>query len=139
MIEVRSVMTPFPYSIDADEMVPEARAQMADHGIRHLPVTRGGALVGIVSERDLRLLIAAGSGLSSEFTMRVGDVCGDDVYVVDLHEPLERVLFHMADQHLGSALVERKGKLVGIFTSTDACRCFAEHLSDREPPDDDVA
>jgi len=139
VIELRSVMTAFPHSIDADEMVSEARAQMADHGIRHLPVTRGGDLVGIVSERDLRLLIGVGSGLSSEFTTRVGDVCGRDVYVVDLHEPLAGVLSHMVEQHLGSALVTRKGKLVGIFTSTDACRCFAEYLRGREPSDDDAA
>jgi len=40
----------------------------------------------------------------------------------------------------GSALVVRKGKLVGIFTVTDACRVLGEILKGRfDGGDDDVA
>ena len=41
---------------------------------------------------------------------------------------------------VGAALVARRGKLVGIFTFTDACRLFAEWLRGRFPdPDADDA
>ncbi len=43
----------------------------------------------------------------------------------------------MADDHIGSTPVVKDRKLVGIFTATDACRSFAEHLraeSEELPP-----
>ncbi len=43
----------------------------------------------------------------------------------------------MAENRLDAALVVKKGRLAGIFTLTDACRCFAEHLRRRFPPDSD--
>ena len=48
-----SVMTPDPHSIDEKASAFDAALLMARHTIRHLPVTRGGMLVGVVSERDL--------------------------------------------------------------------------------------
>ena len=47
----------------------------------------------------------------------------------------------MAEQRMGSALVVRRGKLVGVFTVTDACRLLAAWLRERfpDPAGDDVA
>ena len=41
---------------------------------------------------------------------------------------LEHVAATTAERHVGSALVTRGGKLVGIFTATDACRALARVL-----------
>ena len=46
-------MTRDPQTIDADATVGEAMDRMLEGGFRHLPVMDGGALVGIVSMRDL--------------------------------------------------------------------------------------
>ena len=46
-------MTRNPQTIDPDATVGEAMDKMLDGGFRHLPVTEGEALVGIVSMRDL--------------------------------------------------------------------------------------
>jgi hypothetical protein len=64
-----------------------------------------------------------------------------DAYAVDCAERLDNVLLDMAERQIGSALIEKNGKLVGIFTMTDACRCFGELLRARLPSeaDDDVA
>ena len=48
-----SVMTADPHTIDESASAFDAALLMARHTIRHLPVTRGGILVGVVSERDL--------------------------------------------------------------------------------------
>lgn len=50
---VEQWMTVDPVAIDADTGVDEARRLMLERGFRHLPVTEDGALVGIVSLRDL--------------------------------------------------------------------------------------
>lgn len=46
-------MTRKPQTIDPDATVGEAMDRMLDGGFRHLPVTDGDTLVGIVSMRDL--------------------------------------------------------------------------------------
>lgn len=132
MPRVKSVMTPFPYSIDVADGVNAARSLMWEHEIRHLPVTDGDSLVGIVSERDIGLLLAARPGDDPE-SVTVRETYTPDPFVVDLESPLDVVLAHMAEHQLGSALVTRHDKLVGIFTVTDACQAFAEHLREQFP------
>ena len=72
-------------------------------------------------------------------TLRVRDVTLPDVYVVDLSTPLDEVLSHMARSHLSCALVRKGARLVGVFTTTDACRLFGEFLRGQEDSPDDVA
>jgi CBS domain-containing protein len=50
---VEQWMTPGPATIAADAAIRDAREMMLTHGFRHLPVTDGDDVVGIVSLRDL--------------------------------------------------------------------------------------
>lgn len=124
---IKSVMTPFPTAVEVGESPDAARATMAEHGIRHLPVIRGREIVGVVSDIDLR---ESGSATT------VGDLCPPDPYIVDILAPLDQVLLAMAKRHIGSALVVKEERLVGIFTTTDACRCFGEFLQGLGPSGD---
>lgn len=54
MAAVAQVMTPKPITIGPQASVKEAIQLMDEHDIRHLPVVDDMALVGIVSDRDLR-------------------------------------------------------------------------------------
>ncbi len=139
--QLTSVMTPFPYSVDLDTPLEEAMALMEEHDVRHLPVTEAHELVGVITERDMHLLQVSSSHGGKAGDLKVKDVYITDAYVVDLAEPLDNVLMTMAAKHIGSAIITRKGKLAGVFTSTDACRCFSEYIRERFPPDDgnDVA
>jgi acetoin utilization protein AcuB len=123
-----SVMTPFPYWVDVDESVRRARGLMVEHRIRHLPVMRGRALVGVLTDRDLKRALDPALGLPPADELFVRDVYVADPYVVDSMTPLDVVLDHMAAHHLGSALVTSHGRLAGIFTATDACRLYSDHL-----------
>ena len=122
---IKRVMTPFPYSVDVNISVPEARTFMREQRIKHLPVTEEGKLVGIISDRDLLNVLVTNE---SDSTVRVRDIYVEEPYVVDLNDRLDNVLYTMAERRIGSALVTRHGKLAGVFTVTDACRSFAEFL-----------
>lgn len=124
---MKSVMTPFPYSIDINATIREAQAMMSDHDIRHLPVKDNGELVSVISDRAIRLATQASVERSID-QLRVRDLCEAEAYIVDLTERLDSVLLRMAQRHIGSVLVAKNGKLVGIFTTTDACRCYGEYL-----------
>lgn len=50
--KIADVMTPDPVTILAEAHPVDAMRAMREHGFRHLPVARGGKVVGIVSLRD---------------------------------------------------------------------------------------
>lgn len=142
MPSVKLAMTPFPYCVDADASLADARAMMVEHEIHHLPVTDDGALVGVISGREVALGTAIASARDPSKEPRVREACVLHAYVVEDDTPLDAVLAYMADHRLGSALVTRRGKLVGVFTVTDACRVLGAWLRARfpGPPDSpDVA
>lgn len=137
---IQSAMTPFPYAIDADAPLRAARQTMVEHDVRHLPVQRGARLVGVLTDRDLKRALDPSLGLPSRDELFVEDAMIHDPYVVQTTEPLDAALAAMADAHIGSALVVKGEKLVGIFTATDACRAFAEHLrAEFAAPEDEIA
>jgi CBS domain-containing protein len=126
--QLQSVMTPFPYSVDVEAPVADAVQFLRQHKIRHLPVTEKGALKGVITDRDIKLMLGPDFAYLDAREVKVREMMVDDCYVVDVETPLHAVLRHMAEHRLGSAIVTRRGKLAGVFTATDACRAFADHL-----------
>ncbi len=127
---LKSAMTPFPHSVEVTAPLQEARDLMRAHDFHHLPVTEAHSLIGVISERDIMAALGRG-GDAAELTVR--EVYVADAYVVDLEEPIEDVLLTMAERHIGSAIVTRKGRLAGVFTSMDVCRSFGEFLAEYFP------
>lgn len=136
-----SAMTPFPYAIALDAPLEEAQKLMEEHGIHHLPVTENHDVVGIITQRDIVSALARRKARGRSTKLAVSDIYVPEVYLVDLNEPMRNVLLEMADRHIGSAVVTRHGKLAGVFTTMDVCRCFAEFLDEAfpDPGDDQVA
>jgi acetoin utilization protein AcuB len=131
--QILAYMTPFPFSIDVDAPLAEAHAFLRERHIRHLPVTERGELVGVLTDRDIKLALGPDLGSPPERELAVRDVFQPEAYVVDAGDLLVTVAASMAERHLGSALVTRSGKLVGIFTTTDACRALARVLREQHP------
>ncbi len=127
-ITVGSVMTRLPFVVSIDDGIDAAESIMKEHGVRHVPVVDGDALVGIVSQRDVALLLNPALSFGDRRRVRTRSVCTRNPYVVAEDEPLDRVVLEMADRHLGSAIVARDGQVIGIFTVTDACRVLCRLL-----------
>jgi CBS domain-containing protein len=141
MPQVVSVMTPFPYFIEAKASMATANTLMEEHDIRHLPVYEDDDLVGIISERDIKRACALGHKPSDEPELQVGDICNYKPYVADIADPLDRVLEAMVTHHLGAVLIMREGEMAGIFTAQDACKLLAQKLQDEngDEPEDIIA
>lgn len=123
---LKSVMTPFPWWVDIDDPLLVARDMMRAHKVRHLPVKQDGKLVSVVTDRDLKFALDPELGLPPRESMRVRDVCVFTAYIVDIETRLEIVLETMAERKIGSALVTREDRLVGIITSPDVFRVLAK-------------
>lgn len=50
---VAQIMTGDPITLSPESLVMEAIMHMGEQGIHHLPVTRGGAIVGVVTQTDI--------------------------------------------------------------------------------------
>lgn len=120
---VSQYMTRIPYTIQADATLKTAMDRMAEYGVRHLPVTDKGRIVGMLSDRDLKLVHGLESITPEE--LLVIDACHGPAYVVTPETPLHIVARKMARTHYGSAVVAEGGRLIGIFTTVDACRALA--------------
>ena len=126
---VSKYMTVLPHSIGSDQTLEKAATMMREHRIRHLPVLSGGKLLGIVSQRDIELVRSFGA--TDAGGLRVSDAARDNVFTVAPDAKLNDVVRRMAGDKLGSALVVDNGKLVGIFTDTDALNALDELLVTR--------
>lgn len=125
---VGEAMTRHPWVIEEDQPLRVARHVMAEHGIRHLPVVRAGRCVGLLTDRDVNRALNPDVGLPPLDELFVSDACRYAPYAVPPGEPLAVVLKHMAHRHIGSAIVLDAGRVLGIFTASDACRLLAGYL-----------
>lgn len=138
---LKTVMTPFPYSVDVDASFDEASELMGRHSVRHLPVTQDCAVVGVITDRDMTSAMNLHSSSGNNGSLSVRDLYMTDPYIVSIEEPLDDVLLRMAERHIGSAIVTKANKLVGMFTAVDACYSFGMHLREHypRPKGDDAA
>ena len=105
-------MTPAPLTVSPETSVHAAYRLMQDHGIGHLPVCEDGRLVGLLSERDLRLVLP-----SPATSLAAHEVH----YLLErLTEAASRMLTH----HVHALPVTENRRLVGILTRTPLLYAF---------------
>lgn len=122
---VRNVMIPLPLTIDIEQTLAEAQRLMLALDIRHLPVLSGERCVGLLSERDISLAGRLGMDLQH---VAIGNAMSVGPFVVPPEQHLTTVVREMAERKLGSAVVVDDGRVVGMFTSTDALRLLSQVL-----------
>ena len=116
-------MTATPHTIGIAQTLAVAHKMMREHQIRHLPVLDGGRLMGVVSDRDLKLIESLKDVDPEE--VLVGEAMSDEPYCVGPLASLEETVREMARRKLGSAVVMDGERVVGIFTAVDGLQTLA--------------
>lgn len=111
-------MTPDPVTIPADLCLADAHERMRELGVRHFPVVDRGQVIGLVSERDLALVVGI-PGIDKQ-RVTVTEAMIPNPYVVAPEAPLEQVIAVMHEHKLGTAVVMSEGEVRGIFSVVDA-------------------
>lgn len=127
--QIQKYMTYVPRSIGSDQTLEQASETMRKLHLRHLPVLKGGELIGVLTDRDIKLVMSFRDVDVAK--LKVEEALTPDPYVTRPDAPISEVVSHMADKKYGCALVVDNGKLVGIFTEIDAYRALAELLETR--------
>ena len=126
MPQVREFMTKAPLTIGEETPLGAVIDVFRKLDIRHVPVTQGKKLVGVLSERNVRAALVSGAG-GERFQAR--DAMSPDPYVTEASTPLDEVAARMAEDKYGCAIIEEDGNVVGIFTTVDACRALRHVLA----------
>jgi acetoin utilization protein AcuB len=129
---IRELMTGGLITVRPETPVQESRELMGKERIRHLLVTgAGGALVGILTDRDIRLTLPSpATSLSVReinhllTKLTVGEVMTRSVITVGPDVPARAGAQLMLDHKIGALPVLDAGHLVGIITETDIVRAF---------------
>lgn len=127
---VRGRMTPDVVTVAPSATVQEALELIREHDIRHLPVMEGDRLVGVATDRDLRLAIEPGTDTT---TVDVADLMSTAVTTVAPDLPVESAARLLIDERIGCLPVLEDGQLVGILTETDLIRALVELMVGRQP------
>jgi len=126
MPQIHKFMTPMPHTVGDTIPLQKAFSMMREFRIRHLPVLMNGKLVGILTDRDLKLA----TSFKSEGELKVEEVMTPDPYSVMPEAPVDQVVLEMAEKKYGCAVVQQaNGKVVGIFTANDGLRVLGEQLA----------
>jgi CBS domain-containing protein len=132
------LMTPNPVTVTPQASVAEAWDLMREAEIRHVPVVEDGALVGMLSDRDLarfdigRLLAVEGAeALRQELGTPVVKVMSTDVISVNLETELDEIVELLVENRIGAVPVVRSGtrELVGIVSYIDVLRALHDSLA----------
>jgi acetoin utilization protein AcuB len=132
-MNVSELMTAPPITAGADMPVVDARQLMVDKRIRHLLVTEGAKLLGIVTDRDIRLNLPSPATSLSVWEinyllarMTVASVMTKTVVTVDPHRNAKEAAQLMLYHKIGALPVVDGGTLRGIITETDLLRAFVK-------------
>jgi acetoin utilization protein AcuB len=116
---IRDVMHYPVETVAPQATLAEAYRIMQQKGFRHLPVVEAGRLVGIVTDRDLRLATSALHPHPFPPEARVADVMQRRVITAAPHDPIEEAARLMRLQRIGCLPVLEGEVLIGMVTATD--------------------
>jgi CBS-domain-containing membrane protein len=115
-------MTPHPVTVTPQDTLATAQEKMTAGRFRRLPVVHEGALVGIVTDRDLRRHVGR-----EERTQVVAAMTERPLTVFPFTTVEEAVRLMLTHQISGLPVVD-DGQFVGILTTSDVLRVFLAAL-----------
>jgi len=138
---VRDVMTPRPVTVRPSDTLLTAKMRMEATRCRRLPVLDDeGRLVGIVTDRDLRLATHSPLILRERWedelllTRTEVDACmTSNPITVSADEPVEKAIDLLLEHTISGLPVLEGDRLVGIVTVTDLLRALRDLLRSERP------
>jgi acetoin utilization protein AcuB len=131
-MKVRELMTGAPITVSPDTPVFDARQTMIKERIRHLLVIEADRLVGIVTDRDIRLNLPSQATSLSMWEVNyllakltVSKVMTTSVIIIGPDQEAADAARLMLEHKIGALPVLDGSRLIGILTETDVLRAFA--------------
>lgn len=129
---VRNWMSKPVITIDANASMQDATKLLKEHGVSILPVTKRGALAGVVTDRDLKRASASDASTLEVHELlyllskiKVQELMArDPVTVQDDYTIEETAEILMNNKISGAPVLDRGGTLVGVITKNDVFKAL---------------
>ncbi|HVY31945.1 MAG TPA: CBS domain-containing protein [Polyangiaceae bacterium] len=137
-MNISEIMSTAPFAVASTASVRHAINIMNEGDIRHVPVIEDGALVGILSDRDMRSLLPtflerfdAPQLAERILSQPVSSVMSTDVLAVCPEDDVGEAIDLLIENRVGALPVIELGsrKLLGIVSYVDALRAARDLLS----------
>lgn len=115
---LRDFMIPKPAQIDPDRSIQEAAAHMQQANVSSLLIAPGGQLQGIITDRDLRKLVALGG----DYQRPVSAIMTANPIFASPDSLAFEAMLIMAERGIHHLPVVDNGQLVGVIASADIMR-----------------
>ena len=133
MLRVGDLMSNALEVVSPDTSLHHVLLKMNRAGYRHLPVVADDKLVGIITDRDLRLavnspVVEEGADLKREAVLdevRVDECMTPDPQCVSSNTPAHEVADLLSLNKFGAMPVVDEGKLVGMISYIDFLKHYA--------------
>jgi acetoin utilization protein AcuB len=116
---VQDIMTSPVIAISPDVSLQAAYQTMQEKRIRHLPVLEFEKLVGVITDRDLRLATSTLAPTPFAPGAKVSAVMCKSPFTADPADPVEDAARLMREKKIGCLPVTDDDRLVGIITGLD--------------------
>ncbi|MBX2892733.1 MAG: CBS domain-containing protein [Saprospiraceae bacterium] len=135
---IANLMTRNVVTVEIHEPLERAQTLMQQHHIRHLPVTKKGKLVGILSLTDLMRLsfsdhfgaLEAEADVAIFRMLGIRHVMKSNPEVIMPDFTVREAAEILANREFHALPVVDGGAVVGIVTTTDLIRYFLEKMED---------
>lgn len=135
---VSDIMKTQVITISPEETIRSAMLLLLQHRFRHLPVINSERrLVGIVSDRDLRLALPSKLKVDEEdieiLNTPVSSIMTEDVISCHPLDFVDEVASTLYEKRISSLPVLQNGELVGIVTETDILHTLVQLMGVKQP------
>jgi CBS domain-containing protein/ribosome-associated translation inhibitor RaiA len=132
-------------SMDSKEAISKARSTMLDKGFSHIPVTREGKLVGMVTAQDLIRIFLKSQGRSKQgekptedttkYKGKLGGIMDEQPLTVDVEASALEVARGLRDREKSACLLtDPQGVIQGIITPRELLAIVARRPLTKELP-----
>jgi len=117
---IKDVMNSPVLTVDEGESLEATYHRMLERKIRHIPVTREAKVVGMVTDRDIRLATSPfAEGGAKALSTPVSQIMSSPIVTADPLDPIEEAARVMREHKIGALPVLDGDRLVGIVTGID--------------------
>ena len=128
MPEVRDFMIKDVLTIESTQSVLQAAVLMAERGEGSIVVIEGGAVKGIVTERDLLFKVTAKHMDSAE--LKVTEIMSSPLISIDPQASIREATKIMIDNKIRRLAVMTDGALVGMISVWDVTQSILNTIAD---------
>ena len=127
---VLEIMTTPEWTLQSMDTLHKAGSLMRNRQIRHAPVLAGERLVGILSDRDVRVYLPPPAHSVSEADgpdldqVRVREMMTEEPISIGPYHRVTAAASVMLQRRIGALPVVEEGKVIGIVTQTDVLRAL---------------